>query len=183
MVHQIIAPWHFYPKTRILCFPWDYKSAYWRLHYDTKAAKCVWHGSTTNYSMCLHLTFGSAGNLPAWCAISELQADLAKDIFPMHRGGYLTWQTKISFYNLQEIERPPDDVPYAKAESTMVLLPPRAFGSCNIFLDGPDGRRQENQKTRQTQGNPAGARLDSQNQGTHCCPPTRKTEGLDARHQ
>jgi hypothetical protein len=136
MIHQAISMRHHFPNKRILCFLMDYKSAYRRLHYTGEAAQrasVYWDGYLYIW---LHLTFGGASNPPAWCAISEVQTDLSNDIL-----ADTSWkiedlsQPSVPDVKLPMIEQLEDDITFRTPKPTMVLPPPREFGSSEVFLD------------------------------------------------
>jgi hypothetical protein len=73
---------------------------------------------------------------PAWCAIGELQTDLANDIM-----SDTSWNIPdltspvVPEVETPHIERLPDNVPFGVAKPTMVLPPPQEYGSSDAFLD------------------------------------------------
>jgi hypothetical protein len=118
-----------------MIFMWDYKSAYRRLHYEGDSAQTAISVLDDYAYTWLRLTFGGKGNPPAWCAVSEMQTNLANGIL-----SETTWKLEdladndfIS--NLPPIERLPVDSPFANAEPTMVLPRPCPFGKAKMFVD------------------------------------------------
>jgi hypothetical protein len=85
--------------------------------------------------MWLRLTFGGSCNPPAWCAFSKTQTDLANDIMADTSWKIEDLMTNFLKENLVKIERLLEDIPYADAKPTMVLPPPREFGSAESFID------------------------------------------------
>jgi hypothetical protein len=104
----------------------DYKSAYRRLHYTGKEAQratVYWDGYLYVW---LCMTFGGASNPPAWCAMREVQTDLANDIL-----ANTSWEIADLLYpsvpNIEfpQIERLDDAISFGETKPTMVLPPPR----------------------------------------------------------
>jgi hypothetical protein len=126
---------HHYPDKRILIFMWDYKSAYRRLQYDFVAAQRSMVQLDGSLYMWLRLTVGGTSNPATWCAMSELQTDLANDIMADTSWEILDLATPQEIAGLPPIERLPDGIPFAKAKPTMVLPPPRPFGVSDMFVD------------------------------------------------
>ena len=134
LTHQAISMRYHYPQYRIICFKWDFKSAYRRVHYHYLAAvMCI--VSLGGYLwMWLRLSFGGSGNPPSWCAVSEIIADLIMSLL-----NDPSWNPfESTFINADDIPSTgylSEDIPLAQAQPTMVLPPPRPYGSVDMFVD------------------------------------------------
>jgi hypothetical protein len=85
--------------------------------------------------MWLRRTFCGSCNPPAWCAFSEAQPDLANDMMADSSWEIEDLITNFLKDNPIKIERLSEIIPYADAKLTMVLAPPREFGSAESFID------------------------------------------------
>lgn len=135
MIHQAMSMCFHFPLTRIVCFMWDYKSAYRRLHYDSRSAQRSIAIIGGVLYLWLRLIFGGAGNPPAWCAISEIQADLANDIMADTSWDVSDLASADFIAALPTTECVDDSIPFDQAKPTMVLPPPREYGAADMFVD------------------------------------------------
>jgi len=150
ILHFVVALRLQYPSTKILIAKYDYSDAYRRMAHDAKAAAQTIAAIDDTAFVALRLTFGGSPNPPAWCAISEMVADLANEISQCRQ-----WDPELTFNPAQRVSPKPSllptDVPMGAAREMSVSPHPVVEGRVdvfiddliNVFLDTPANRRRQ----------------------------------------
>ena len=146
VIHYIIGCRQRHPTTRIWISKIDWKSAYRRQHFSHKTAvksltqvciQGIWF-----LLMALRLTFGGKPCPSEWGCISEPVTDLATDILNCEE-----WDPNKTKSPIQNKFPPrtslPVHIPFTKAKHTIVDIPQKDKGKCNVYIDdtvamGPD---------------------------------------------
>ena len=134
IIHYIVNTRLRHPKTKIFLSKIDLDAAYRRCSMSSRTSL----ESITIYDglllVALHLTFGGSPCPSLWGVISETIADVGNAILS---NPY--WDHNEMFDPISElIESPrslPEDIPFKKARSLLVDLPPNDIGYIDIYID------------------------------------------------
>ena len=138
IIHQIVALREKYPDRKIFIRKEDLKSAYRRMHLESKSAlrsavrvkmNGVWY-----VLISLRLPFGGSSCPPDFCLMSDVICDVTNDLLLCKE-----WDESKVFSDLSNFVPPDeimdDDVPFAKAESLAVPVPVKDKGAFDVFID------------------------------------------------
>jgi hypothetical protein len=133
-IYQIMSLRFHYPNQKILLMKFDFSKAYRRVQYDgISATRCLSVFENFAYLQ-LRLSFGGMGCPASWCPFSEIITDLANELM-------LTadWHPTHSESPEQHLVPPTtylaDDIPFQHTLPSMLLPPPRPFGSADVYID------------------------------------------------
>jgi hypothetical protein len=134
ILYQIASLRRAFPEHRVLLMKFDFSKAYRRIHYNgVSALRCVSVFEDLAYLQ-LRLSFGGMGCPASWCPVSEITTDLANSILDN-----AAWHPDILRSPDQHLVPPPeylsDTIPLQHVLPTMVLPPPRPFGSSDVYID------------------------------------------------
>ena len=138
IIHQVVALREKYPDKKIFIRKEDLKSAYRRMHLESKSA--VRSAVRVNIDdawyvlISLRLPFGGSSCPPDFCLMSDVMCDVTNDLLACEE-----WNENHVYSNLSDFVPPDeemnDDIFFAQAEEMAVPVPTKDKGSFDVFID------------------------------------------------